>query len=119
METTELIELPKEFRELWLEALRSGRYKQGTGSLSAHTLHDGLTWCCLGVACHVLDIPEGQVRWLEFPTDVSHDTLNHLGIEIPEAIRTGVWSSNLADMNDNGKSFDEIADHIESTSIGV
>lgn len=36
----------QEFKTIWLEALRSGNYVQGQ-----HTLRNGGTFCCLGVAC--------------------------------------------------------------------
>lgn len=38
----------KERIRLWIEALRSGEYKQGKGALQ----HNG-EFCCLGVACEV------------------------------------------------------------------
>lgn len=42
----------KENIRKWVEALRSGKYKQGTGALK--TVENGMEWhCCLGVACEV------------------------------------------------------------------
>lgn len=37
--------LPPDIKAKWLEALRSGKYKQGTGRL----FRPGDTYCCLGV----------------------------------------------------------------------
>lgn len=37
----------------WVAALRSGKYKQGSGSLTQITKNGQLD-CCLGVACKVL-----------------------------------------------------------------
>lgn len=41
---------PKEARELWAQALESGKYKQGTGCLTT-VMGDEEEDCCLGVAC--------------------------------------------------------------------
>ena len=40
----------QEVKTLWLEALRSGRYKQGAGQL--YNPQDN-TYCCLGVLCDI------------------------------------------------------------------
>ena len=52
--------------EIWIKALRSGKYSQGTGSLSRTVTENGETevnFCCLGVACDLYDkfmMSEGQ-----------------------------------------------------------
>ncbi len=38
-----------DIKQRWLEALRSGKYKQGTHSLSSNTGQ----YCCLGVLCDI------------------------------------------------------------------
>jgi hypothetical protein len=43
----------KRNRKAWLEALRSGKFKQTTGKLKSR---NG-AYCCLGVACEVAGIP--------------------------------------------------------------
>ena len=45
----------KELKEKWLEALRSGKYKQGRGKLRSVDNE----FCCLGVLCDV----SGQGEW--------------------------------------------------------
>ncbi len=40
--------MKKEVAELWVEALRSGKYEQGTGRL-----HYEDKYCCLGVLCKI------------------------------------------------------------------
>lgn len=44
-----------ELKALWIAALRSGDYKQGTGALR----NPDNTWCCLGVLGHITDHREG------------------------------------------------------------
>lgn len=53
MKTKKEYKLPKAFADKWLTALRSGEYKQGQSAL--HSSKDN-TYCCLGVACHLLGI---------------------------------------------------------------
>lgn len=45
-----LTEEQKAIRTKWCEALRSGKYEQGTGYLRAND-----KFCCLGVLCDVID----------------------------------------------------------------
>ena len=40
--------MKKEVKDLWVQALRSGKYPQTTGRL-----HDNKGFCCLGVLCDV------------------------------------------------------------------
>lgn len=46
---TEQPKLDPTVKTLWVEALRSGRFTQGTGALSTHAGGN----CCLGVACEL------------------------------------------------------------------
>lgn len=43
------VRLPKKFKEKWIKALRSGKYKQDTGQLQT-----SMGYCCLGVGCRIL-----------------------------------------------------------------
>lgn len=103
-------------KRAWVEALRSGGYRQAQGRL-----YDRYSagYCCLGVLCDVVD-PEG---WrsdgsyvAEFDGEtvlmwdvLSDEVLDALGMPEDEA-------KGLMDMNDTeDRSFDEIADHIESS----
>ena len=49
--------LPKEFKEKWLSALRSGEYTQAREALWV-----GNGYCCLGVACKVAKQIEDSYR---------------------------------------------------------
>jgi hypothetical protein len=94
----------------WVEALRSGEYKQ-----TRNYLQDEYGFCCLGVLCEVmglenteddiLDITryyyEGDYNISLFPGNLGSD------LEIDHDEGT------LVNMNDNGKTFSEIADWIE------
>lgn len=55
----------EDVKELWLNALRSGKYEQGTMKL-AQELYDGTReYCCLGVLCD-LAVKNGvcNVKWV-------------------------------------------------------
>jgi hypothetical protein len=101
-------------KQLWIEALRSGRYEQGTGVLR----NTNNEYCCLGVLC---DIHDDQM-WKQ-PTE---NTYTYLDVEmfVPLSIqqwagvtREGELSSaenhTLAYFNDMGSSFEKLADLIE------
>ena len=114
-----------EIKAKWLEALRSGRYTQAKEQL--HIKDDG--FCCLGVLCDVLDptqwkdeygamyycgerstLPDNILMTVELGANrcVSIPSRVHL------AVGYGVSSAKtLAEMNDRGATFEEIADIIE------
>lgn len=95
-----------ELRRRWVEALESGEYAQGLGCLRNG---DG-QFCCLGVLCDLVGEPwvsHVESGWYSF--DGSRVQLTHVlkkvGISVDMA-------RELANMNDSGSSFREIADHI-------
>lgn len=97
----------QEFKTNWVAALRSGEYKQGH-----RALHLGDTFCCLGVACDILS----PTRWRAGAKDAflygnrrqypSPAVARQLGIDEDFMLY-------LANMNDVGCSFSQIADYIE------
>ena len=99
----------------WVEALRSGNYKQGTMYLRDQ--ESG--YCCLGVLCDVIR-PDGwgfhdekeDVSQPHVFSDGGDEQLSPASRDffgIPEEIHR-----ELIDMNDaQGKNFSEIADYIE------
>lgn len=100
----------KKIKKEWLKALRSGEYKQGK-----YSLHKNGRFCCLGVlydAClgdeWIYDVGAwGYEGDSEIETGGFDPAMcSRAGFSIDEAIA-------LAVMNDNGKSFSEIADYIE------
>lgn len=112
----------------WIEALRSGTYQQGVARLRRQG-----RYCCLGVACDLMDsskwrtsgwrMDDGRISSFYLPTEVA----DWLGIDKeyrldPEGLTTNVLVKNrhdqkddIASMNDDGASFDDIADAIERT----
>lgn len=112
-----------EFQLKWLEALENGEYEQQTNYLKRRGLDDKIRYCCLGVACEIINFN------LELLFD-DYDKFSY-GYKIGESIFMGaaptevvvklklkshngqitnydVFSS-LSQMNDYGASFKEIA----------
>lgn len=111
----------KQFKK-WIKALRSGKYKKTTG-----TLEDEYGFCCLGVACKVLNksnilydgfiegtLPFDQPnspKWLKKIND-NFQNITSLNRDLHQSIY------NLTDLNDTEEmSFDEIADVLEAVYI--
>ncbi|MEK6860550.1 MAG: hypothetical protein AABY07_01135 [Nanoarchaeota archaeon] len=100
-----------EIKKKWIEALESGKYQQATGALK---VDDG--YCCLGVLC---DLHRKQMK------KKGWNNGRYLGdcYYLPDAVRNWaglvknnlkVCGSQLIALNDNGKSFLEIANFIRS-----
>ena len=107
----------EQVKQKWLSALRSGHYKQTQG-----LLHDGSGFCCLGVLCDLYG-KEHNVEWKLAEDDYSN---NYEFQEEPERLPLLVieWAgvkqdypeiceTSLAELNDTGSTFNEIADLIE------
>ena len=97
-----------EHTQKWLDALRSGKYKQGFGGLNRKG-----EFCCLGVACDV----HSPDAWIDCGNYHGHTfgagTMNAKGLVAFGMTETE--SSKLICLNDNGDSnFPEIADAIEA-----
>lgn len=99
----------------WVEALRSGKYKQGSGYLRS-----GDRFCCLGVACDVLGhapepveshLPPSVMAALRF-----HDNGGQLrGMQMPRVVSKGPYPHEfLVNANDCGETFAVIADFVEA-----
>ena len=104
-------------KKIWVEALRSGEYKQGRGALCVET--DGETrYCPLGVAYDVL--AEKDWVWTSFSPSRSgwgteRGENGRLDVSIPDSIGLGFsYQDELIEMNDGQKlTFEKIADWIE------
>jgi hypothetical protein len=96
-------------REKWVKELLSGKYKQGTGRLRRTNNKDPArdTYCCLGVLCDILN-PDG---WdLYNCHTLKSDDAEYLSEEALKLVgMTRQQQGTLYEMNDNGKTFEEIA----------
>lgn len=110
--------MQEELKGKWIEALRSGNYRQGTGLLKCDA-EGGLTrYCCLGVLCELVDPNKFKRRDLgggrydygvhglssdvTLPSNVQHE----VGLSDEEC-------NTLAEKNDGGYTFQDIANYIE------
>lgn len=110
---------PEQVYALWLKALRSGKYKQTRSDLK-----NSEGFCCLGVLCDLAAKDGGNMQW-EIDSDRHHLKFNdgEYGAMPPEEILNYIGlcefntAGDLAVMNDKGKSFKQIANHIEKKII--
>jgi hypothetical protein len=115
--------MKEDIKNKWVEALRSGKYEQGSGLLR-DTNETVDKFCCLGVLC---DISE-KGEWItDLCGDVCYKVLDEppSSSVLPESIKqwanmiskVGLFDTSdkgtLTLQNDTGKSFNEIADIIE------
>ena len=106
----------------WLEALRSGKYKQAKGVLKSS---DG-GYCCLGVVCELYrkTRKKGFIHWDDEGFFHVGDRNSRLTLPVPvmnwlglNSHRGEVTSTNcLPAYNDEGKTFAEMADIIEQNA---
>lgn len=110
----ELTQEQIDFNRKWIEALRSGYYKQGKFSLCFSLFVDNY-YCCLGVACKISGVKSNIENECEFfdgqklllPISVKHK----LGM----SSENGEFDeSSLVLLNDRGSTFNEIASVIEN-----
>lgn len=107
----------------WVEAIRSGDYKQGRGQLA-----DGEgKFCCLGVACdlYAKEHPDFPTTYAEMVYYGAFEDYGELPEEVQKwlGLRTTIGSyairRTLAEDNDLGMTFPEIADLIETEPRGL
>lgn len=114
----------------WTAALRSGKYKQGK-----NFLRQGDYFCCLGVLCDLIDSKEWRVLGADEYADAEYDVIgeaqpvhvfgsrgNTQMVPEPLASLIGLDSDSqdvLAQLNDSGKSFAEIADVIDAGTENI
>ena len=118
-----------EIAQRWVNALRSGEYKQ-----TKTQLQDEEGFCCLGVLC---DLELGKKARRDAYGHISGSTLGDQGLNFDTLDGVNLtldeqgWFLSLADLNDNGDvsiqhgmeeshepfTFDEIADIIQAVVI--
>lgn len=97
------------YKNSWIKALRSGKFKQGIGVLRDY---DTNTFCALGVLCHISGVPlvyntqTKEIRYDKQLTSLSPRLLTEFQID-------GETHDKLTGMNDLDKNFKQIADWIE------
>jgi hypothetical protein len=115
--------------QLVVEALRSGEYTQ-----AKQRLRDGEGYCCLGVTCDVFQKVTGRGKWIKsqdpyYPYSFEVDGDNN-GLGLPDPVREWIgFDENegsykdsgygLSSHNDEGDTFEEIADIIEAAPPGL
>ena len=95
--------LSKEQKDKWITALRSGEYKQTIGRLFS-----GKGYCCIGVFCKAVEginIPRTSI-------EDGEENEPHYN-RVRKLIGKG-FMYELINMNDDGYSFHDIAEKIES-----
>jgi hypothetical protein len=128
--------MKQEVMKQWVKALRSGEYKQGRSSLRNKD-----HFCCLGVLCDLHSKTDGhRATWSvpDFCGDMKYGAIDKNETELPASVMrwAGMHSPNpvlefsslaepvlefpsLAELNDNGRTFGEIADLIEKNWCGM
>jgi len=130
MKTIPLKEPLKQFQidncRQWIEALRSGKYRQIDGVLAS----ENGSFCCLGVACEI----KNMARVIQDDGILGFKYLNNINDSMPDfnyfeftygflpttrlAKGLGGIELMLSELNDNfGFTFDKIADVIEAACI--
>ncbi len=107
----------------WLDALKSGKYRQGKRVLARRLPNKKVEYCCLGVACVVGNENGVKSKKTCCSTEkvIAFDNMTGcLPPNIQKALKMrdhiGVVSEtqSLAYMNDSGKTHKEIAEYIEA-----
>jgi hypothetical protein len=112
-----------QIKKLWIKALRSGELKQGKVWLrSIDDLDDNYQFCCLGVLCELYRRDQRKGRWINKSLFRARKSDESSAV-LPKAVQ--VWAglnesdpklnrqTHASTMNDNGKSFNYIANYIE------
>ena len=116
--------LKKKIKKKWLKAMRSGKYKQTTQSL-----HDSKGYCCLGVLTDLYLKEKGKSWEEKYPANKEgeHGWQSTLDGKVAEwafkpiyhgcddaQVEVEEGTHCLAELNDAGYTFNEIADLIEA-----
>lgn len=96
--------MKKEWADKWVEALRSGEFKQGRDFLKTNDDK----YCCLGVLCKIV-APDFNIEKQKY---LNSQVVEIAGLSNRYGERKIEYLS-LAMLNDQGREFTEIADIIE------
>ena len=102
----------------WVEALRSGDYKQTKETLKGELPEGGVGYCCLGVLAEIMGYEleveryagdgENMLYYREGPKHIYEKFQYHIGESLVKELMTH---------NDYGMSFKEISDIIEKEKM--
>lgn len=102
-------------RKTWVEALRSGNYKQTKGYL-----HDDVGYCCLGVACDISGLGGWEQKedndwyyYMDKADTLPEEVIDWLGLNTSIGRLVFHVYPDLAKANDRGTTFEQIANIIE------
>jgi hypothetical protein len=104
----------QDLKNKWIEALLSGKYKQGQANLRLTLVNGKQVHCCLGVLCDILD-PNG---WTRLCGDDVHTHKSKRGEYLSEEAlsligMTRAQQQKYYQLNDNGWTFKVIAEDIK------
>lgn len=97
----------RKIKQKWLNALRSGNFQQGTGKLR----DSNGNYCCLGVLCEITGNGQNRDMSKSFPADKDPDGTDINSVK-PFMGLSVKMQEKLAEMNDYGDTFEEIASYI-------
>jgi len=107
---TQYKKLPKKFKEKWLKALRGGKYQQCQGAL-----YENGKFCCIGVECHLHGVSRNEMK-MDYKAGGTRRNFSKIP-KYMDVIVAGRLSETpqqvLINMNDEGKSFKQIATWIQ------
>lgn len=102
-----------EVLEKWVDTLRSGKHTQTRGTLKGVDSKGNVSFCCLGVfAEEILGIDFGAVVFDDIIGDWDNEGC-YVVYDVVKSKAPEMLCNTLAEYNDMGWTFEEIADHIE------
>lgn len=106
--------LPEQFKNQWVEALRSGNYEQGRVYLYNKSYSGPATYCCLGVACSILGQKIPSDHFILGSSNPFFKYRSEFGLIPAELADDSITQIQLSKFNDRGATFNQIADWIEN-----
>lgn len=114
----------KELKKKWVEALRSGKYQQGTNYLKQRGESGVIRHCCLGVLCEIMpprpdvSIGEAQIeiesKFESGGEQIDAKSTTNLSTKLAVDLGLEEYDLELISLNDNRQaSFAKIARYIE------
>jgi hypothetical protein len=100
--------MKKIIKKKWINALRSGKFQQGTGCLWDSKDN---SYCCLGVLCEITGNGNNRNMENDYPKDINPDDPNKNTIQPFLGLSANIQIK-LASLNDGGCDFKEIANYI-------